>query len=543
MNTPDFFPRTGFKGEQMGYYRDLREFINVLNDHGLLVTIKREINKDTELMPLVRWQFRGLHERDRKAFLFENVTDAKGKKYGIPVLVGAHAACLKIYSLGAMCEPDEITGKWEQGLLQRISPKLVDSGMVQEEVHIGSGLLEHGGLDEFPIPISTPGFDNAPYFTAGNWITKDPNSGIYNIGNYRGQVKDMLRTGVSCSLPQHLRMHRELWKEKGVPMPVAVAIGPTPNIGMAAVTKLPYGVSEYDVAGGLTGEPVPIVKCKSVDLEVPANAEIVIEGFIPIDQLEREGPFGEYTGYTGQGVENLFFNVTAITHRKKPIWNTYISQFPPSESSLITCLGMENSYKKFLKSDLGLHNLVDVAFHNESGGRQFLVIALKKPSQTEAWTALNGAVALMAAWGKIIVVVDEDIDPRDMDSVIWALCFRMQPDRDIRITQGKQTALDPSAVSQESLRALGHEPLTSAIMINATRKWDYPPISLPKKEYMERAKQIWEEEGLPRLTPKMPWYGENLGYWTEENMEEAELALKGEHFKTGEKQAKVRKKG
>lgn len=527
----------------MTYYKDLREFINVLEKSGLLVTIKREINKDSELMPLVRWQFRGLPEKDRKAFLFENVMDARGKKYGSPVLVGAHAACLKIYSLGAMCEADEITGKWEQAQLSPIKPELVDSGPVHEEVHMGAGLLEHGGLEEFPIPISTPGFDNAPYITAGNWITKAPDTGIYNIGNYRGQIKGQLRTGVACTLPQHLRMHRELWKERGLPMPAAVAIGPTPNIGMVAVTKIPYGVSEYDVAGGLAGEPVQLVKCKTVDLEVPANAEIIIEGFIPTDQLEREGPFGEYTGYTGQGIDNLFFNVTAITHRKNPIWNTYISQFPPSESSLITRLGMENAYRKFLKTDLGLRNLVDVGFHEESSGRQFLVISLRKPSQTEAWTALNGAVALMAAWGKIIVVVDEDIDPRDMDSVAWALCFRMQPDRDIRITQGKQIALDPSVMSQDNLRVLKREPMTSAIMINATRKWDYPPISLPKKEYMERAKKIWEEEGLPPLTPKMPWFGDNLGFWTEENIEEAELAQKGEYLKIGEKLAKGRIKG
>ena len=120
----------------------------------------------------------------------------------------------------------------------------------------------------FPIPISTPGFDNAPYFTAGNWVSKEPDTGIYNVGNYRGMVKSMLKVGCYNVLPQHLRMHREKYKEKGIPvMPAAVVIGPTPNIGLASVVKLPYDVSEYDIAGGIAGQPVELVKCQTVDLE------------------------------------------------------------------------------------------------------------------------------------------------------------------------------------------------------------------------------------------------------------------------------------
>lgn len=526
----------------MGYYKDLRECIDALRENGELVTIKREINKDTELQPLVRLQLRGLPEKERKAFLFENITDVAGRSYNASVLVGAHAASREIYARAMACKPEEIMPKWTEAQLHPIKPKVVSSGPAQEEVHMGESLLEHGGLEEFPIPLSTPGFDNAPYFSAGNWVSKDLDTGIINVGNYRGMVKDKLRVGCDCRAPQHMRGDWEKYRERGVPMPVAVVIGPIPSLGLVSVTKFPLGTDEYEVAGGIGGEPIELIKCKTVDLHVPATAEVVIEGEIPTDYLEREGPFGEYTGYMGLRTENLFLNVTCITHRKRPIWNTFISQFPPSESSVVKGVGTEAAYFKLLKHDLGISTLVDVALHGESGTEQFCVISLKKTGPSLPWKALNGAVALDPGYLKWVIVVDDDIDPRDPDSFIWALCFQVQPDRDIRITPGKSAHLDPSAVTPEETSQMHSYPPTTSILIDATRKWDYTPTSLPKKEFMERAQEIWKEEGLPTLNLKKPWFGYSLGHWTEEDQEEAELALKGEHYKTGEKIARQRKK-
>ena len=142
----------------MKYHKDLREHIHALEANGRLTRIKRGINKDTELMPLVRCQFRGLPEKDRKAFLFENVLAVKGKKYNVPVLVGSHAASREVYAIGMNCKPEEIAEKWAQARRNPIKPRIVDSGPVQEEIHQGDKLLEHGGLEEFPVPISTPGF-------------------------------------------------------------------------------------------------------------------------------------------------------------------------------------------------------------------------------------------------------------------------------------------------------------------------------------------------------------------------------------------------
>ena len=529
----------------MAYFQDLREHLKGLEAANKLVRVKRQINKDTELMPLVRWQFRGLPESERKAFLFENVVDVKGKKYDMPVLVACHAGSRDIYALGMKCKPEEIMDKWAQAQLHPIKPKIVSSGPVQEVIYKGNDLLKKGGLSEIPIPISTPGFDNAPYLSAGNWVTRDPETGKYNVGVYRAMEKSDTRLGVSGEHPKHLGQQWLKCREKGIPLHAAVVLGAAPNIGYAGVTSLPYEADEYDVAGGLAGEPVMLVKCQTVNIEVPATAEIVIEGIIPTDEQEGEAPFGEYTGYMGRRETKPFLNVTCITHRKDPIYHAFISQFPPSESSKLRQIGSEAVMFKFLKYDCNIPNVLDVAFHEMSGAYMFTVIKMKKTHAAQPWQALHGAVGITNNVCKTTIVVDDDIDPHDLESVVWAMSFRMQPHRDCEIVKGRvPPGLDPSLYppgqSESEMNFMAGD--GSALLIDATRKWPYPPVSLPRKEFMENSKKIWEELGLPKLTPHVPWHGYTLGYWTKENEEEAELALKGEHYKTGEKLAKRRAK-
>jgi UbiD family decarboxylase len=530
------------KGE-MAYYKDLREYVHILEEKGKLLRIKKEINKDTELMPLVRWQFRGLPEGERKAFLFENVVDVKGRKYDIPVLVAAHAASRDVYALGMKCESEEIVDKWSKAQLRPIEPEIVKTGQVQEEIHRGTKLVEHGGLEEFPIPISTPGFDNGPYLTCANWVTKDVETGISNVGNYRAMIKSKTRTGVFIRGPQHMRTHWEKCRQKDIRLQAAIVIGASPNIGFVGTAKLPYGVNEYAIAGGIAGEPVQLVKCQTVDLEVPAAAEIVIEGEIPTDFVEREGPFGEFTGYMAGESIGPYLDITCITHRKNPIYTAFISQFPPSESSKLRGIASEATFYKFLRYDCNIPGILDVALHEPSGSHMYCVVKMKKFHPGEVWQALDGVSAFTVASPKIIIAVDEDIDPRDPDAVNWALSYRMQPHRDIKVSMGKAMSLDhslaaPSAPQEE--RRYPSPSGGSALLIDATLKWPYPPVSLPKKQFMEDARRIWEEIGLPRLVAKAPWYGYPLGYWTEENMSEADLALEGEHYQTGEKFAKER---
>lgn len=525
----------------MAYYREFREFLKVLEERGMLLRIAREIDKDTELMPLVSWQFRGLPEAQRKAFLFEHVVDGKGRKFKGTALVGSHGASAEIYALGMRCRVEEIMDKWERAQSHPITPKLVATGPCREEIHRGEGLLEHGGLMEFPTPICTPGFDGAPYFTAANWVTKDPETGIRNVGNYRAMVKSPDRTGINYVAGQHVFQHWQKCRERGIPLQAAIAVGVTPSIGYVSITKVPYGVDEYDVAGGIAGEPVELVKCLTVDLEVPATSEIVIEGELSTDTFEREGPFGEHTGYITSYGPRPYFRVTCITHRKDPVYSAFISAFPPSESSKIRQISDNAVLLHFLKVSCGISAMKDVCYHEESGSRQFVVVSLKKTFPTQAWQALKGTDMLDPSAGKIIIAVDDDIDPGDLDSVVWALCYRMQPHRDVLIAGGKTARLDPSALPPGAPIPTGYMATnlpTSSILIDATRKWDYPPIALPARQFMEKAKLLWEELGLPKLSPKVPWYGRSFGNWTKALEEEADLAARGEYFQTGEKLAR-----
>ncbi len=525
----------------MAYFQDLREHLRALEEAGLLVRIDAPINKDTELMPLVRWQFRGLAEEERRAFLFTNVTDVKGRKYDIPVAVGCLAASRQIYAFGLRCKPEEIVDRWTKAEATPIPPTVVKSGPVQGEVHFGPSLLEKGGLGEFPIPISTPGFDCAPYTTASHWFTKDPESGKINIGNYRGQIKSPTRTGVFLSSSNHGGHHWQKCKTKGIPLEAALVIGAPPPVAYTAPARVPFSVSELDIAGGLAGSPIEVVRCKTVDLLVPAHAEIVIEGEISTEFLEPEAAFGESTGYIGEKMLNPYFEVKCITHRKNPIFAAIISQMPPSESSVMRQVSAEGNYLHFLRDHCNIPGILEVVFHG-IGVRQICIIRLKKISQAQVWQALHGMIGFHPATGKIVIAVDDDINPRNLDTLFWALSFRMQPHRDMLVIGNRNPSMDPSVAppGKELEVAVNEKAGCSALLIDATRKWDYPPVSLPKKEFMERARELWERLELPRLQPQDPWYGYNLGSWSEEDEEEAELALKGEHYQTGEKAAKKR---
>ena len=263
-------------------YRDLHEHLRALDKAGLLITVNRPINKDTELHPLVRWQFRGgINEPDRKAFLFTNVVDGKGRKYDIPVVVGALAANRKIYSIGMDCAIDDIGKTWNHAIANPILPNVVKNAPCQEIVVIGKDLTKPGrGLDSLPIPISTPGWDNGPYTTLSQYITKDPETGIQNMGIYRGQVKSPTRLGMNPSLENQpgIYAHWEKAKARGEKLAAAVILGAPPCVAFTAAQKLPEDTDELHVAGGLAGGPLNGVNCKTVDLRVPAAAEIVHQG-------------------------------------------------------------------------------------------------------------------------------------------------------------------------------------------------------------------------------------------------------------------------
>lgn len=531
----------------MRYVRNLREQLSELDARGLLVRIDRPINKDTELHPLVRLQFLGRPAAERRGFLFENVTDSRGRSFDAQVAVGVMAGSPAVYAAGMGCEePSEVFERWRAGLREPIPTRTVAQGPVQEIVISGDDLKQQGGgLDAIPIPISTPGFDPAPYITAGHWHTRDADTGVRNVGNYRGMLKAPDRTGVYVARSQHIGIHWAKARQRGVPLETAIAVGVPPTVSYCAVGKIPYGVDELAVAGGMVGQPIDTVRCQTVDLEVPAEAEFVIEGRIHTDHRELEGPFGEYHGYMAGPVQNPVFEVTAITHRRSPIWVSFLSQMPPSESTQIRQIANELIFLKFLREDCNNPSVQEVCFPQYAGSYEMIVIRMSPTNPAAVWQALNAAVALEAGYGKVIIAVDEDVDIRNPEAVWWAINYHCQPHRDFRMTRGK-IGLAPYSVGPDADEGLfanlyPENQGTSAVLIDATRKWPYPPVSLPLEPVMQRAQELWQELGLGPLDElRKPSCGSYTSRFGPELREAAQRASEGDYFVTGEERRSTR---
>ncbi len=521
-------------------YRDLHEHIAALRAADLLVEVDRPINKDTEMHPLVRWQYRGgIAEEDRKAFLFTNVIDSKGRKFDIPVLVCGLAGNPAIYELGIGYPLEQVKDKWAQALADPLAPHIVAGADApcQEVVHEGADLTSGHGLDAIPVPISTPGWDNAPYTSSSHYITKDPDTGIQNVGNYRGQIKAPDRLGINTSVELRTGgyLHWCKWKALGQPMPCAVVVGCPPIVSYGSVQKMPEAQDELAVVGALAGQPINMVAARTVDLLVPAESEVVIEGFVDTEYLEPEAPFGESHGYINLCEYNGFMDVTAITRRKRAIITSWMSQVAPSESSVIRRFAYEANQTRYLRDALGIQGLIAIKAHEPLTSLQ-RVIALvfeRFTPRTEVWRAMYGIACFRQSEGKWIVAVDEDIDPANADAIFWAMSYRARPQNDVEVLKHQDEGHGPRSVLDSE---------DAAVLIDATLKETFPPVAMPKREFMEAAAKIWEELGLPALKPEPPWYGYDLGEWNEEFERMAQLAVKSEYWETGKLFAQRRRK-
>ncbi len=510
-------------------YRDLHQHIAALREAGLLIEVGRRINKDTEMHPLVRWQFRGgIPAEDRKAFLFTNVTDSKGRRFDIPVLVCGLAANSRVYEMGMGVPLAEIKENWIRAMNAPIQPNLVADAPCHEIVYRGPDLLNGNGLDALPVPISSPGWDNAPYTTSSHFITKDPETGVQNMGNYRGMLKAPDRIGMNPSIELRTGgyMHWEAWKKRGEPMPCAIVLGCPPVVSFTAVQKMPEKLDELWVSGGLVGKPLNVVRAETVDLVVPAEAEVVIEGLVSTELLEPEAPFGESHGHVNLQEYNGYMDVTAITRRRDAVITSWVSQVTPSESSAIKRPAYEAAQIEHLRNHLGIKGVKHVATHEPltSLHKLIVVVVERDIPRTEIWRALYGVASLRRAEGKWVIAVNEDIDPDDTNAVFWAMSYRSKPHRDVEILKHKDEGHGPrSLVDSED----------SAVLVDATLKETFPPVSLPKRQYMEAAAEIWNELGLPRLKPERPWFGYDLGEWNEDLESMARRAVRSEYWETG----------
>jgi UbiD family decarboxylase len=517
-------------------YPDLHDHLDELKRRGLLQVIDRPIDKDSELHPLVRWQFvGGMAEGQRKAFLFTNIVNAQGRRYDMPVVVGALAANREIYSVGMGTDVAGIQAKWDKAIANPIAPRMVgatETAACHEVVHQGADLQGIGkGLDMLPIPISTPGFDSAPTLTATNVITVDPETGVQNMGTYRCALKASDRLVVRMATRVGGAggyLHYQAWKKLGhKTMPCAIVLGCPPYVAFMGPQKLPIGMDEFDVAGGLAGAPIDVAMAKTVNLRVPAQAEIVIEGLIDLEWLEPEAPFGESHGHVALEEFNLPMKVTAITHRFKPVIPSYLSQVAPSESSVIKRVAYEPLFLAHLKGALGIKGVKRVSLHEPlTGLLRVTVITMEKgAAKTEIWRALYGAAFFKGDCGKICLAVNEDIDPDNADALFWAMAYRMNPVADVKLLDHRGQGHGPKREND------GEE--DSTMLMDATMKGDMPPLALPTQEYMVGAKAIWEELGLPTLRPQSPWFGYSLGDWLPQWDEAAKRAATGRYLENG----------
>jgi UbiD family decarboxylase len=523
-------------------YADLHEHLDRLDEAGLLYRINEPVNKDTEMHPLVRWQFRGgIPEAQRKAFLFTNITDSKGRRYNIPVVIGAFAANPEIYRIG-MDVPrlEDIGPAWERALANPISPRVVQTAPCHDVVVQGRDLSGPGkGLESLPVPISTPGFDAAPFFTATGVITKDPDTGVQNMGTYRGQLKSSDRLGMMMLVNMRAGglEHLSKYRARGERMPIAIVVGCPPLVAFQGPQKLRIGVDEMTIAGGLAGGPINMVRGRTVDLMVPAESEVIVEGFVDPEYLEPEGPFGESHGYVALEDYNIVIEVSAITRRRDAILTSMISQVTPSESSVVKRLAYEPLYLAHLRDHLGIKGIQKVVMHEAlTNLRRFVFLQFKRGTpRTEVWRALQATPTLQAAVGKFVIAVDNDIDPDNPDSVFWAMSYRCNPAQDTHVVPYREPGHGP--------RVEENPQLDSAMLIDATMKHPMPPLALPKREYMENAKRLWERLGLPPLQPMTPWFGYSLGDWTEEWDRNAAEAAQGNWMDRSEIYKQRRRKG
>jgi 4-hydroxy-3-polyprenylbenzoate decarboxylase len=357
-------------------------------------------------------------------------------------------------------------------------------------------------------------------------------------GHFRGE--DRLIAGIAPTHHAILYHHRGAVTRKE-PLPVAIVLGALPDVNFVSAANLPYGVDELSVAGGIRERPVDLVPCKTIPLEVPAEAEIVIEGEMSIDRRERGEPFSDYPGYLM--VEREFravIDVKAITMRRDAIFTAILVGLPPSESNGISRTCREMMLYNHLRYGCAMPEVLEVCCPEMGGGWNWWVIRMKKSHPSKPKQALHAAAG-MDPTSKMIIVVDDDIDPKDPEMVMWAMSFAMQPHQDAEIITGRVPLLDPSAhalMRGREERSFPGAVGCSGLLIDATRKGAFPPVGLPKKSYMENALRIWREAEMPKLNLRTPWYGYPLGLWDDEDDKLAEKVAQGDYFQSKQQKGK-----
>jgi 4-hydroxy-3-polyprenylbenzoate decarboxylase len=481
-------------------YDDLRDFIRALEKAGELKRIPFEVDPYLEITEFADRSVKS----GGPALLFE-----KPKGSDVPVLINAFASmrrmeialevssveevAAQISELLAMQKPEGLLGKLKMlpklAELGNIFPKMVSSGPCKEVIR-RQGEFD---LKYFPILHCWPQ-DAGRFITLPMVFSRNPDTGKRNCGCYRLQVFDGATTGMHWQThKQGAEHYRRLRAAGGTKrMNVAVAIGADPATMYSAILPLPPDLDEMMIAGFLRSKPVEMVKCETNDLEVPANSEIVLEGYVELGELRREGPFGDHTGFYSLDDDYPVFHIECVTHRKKPIYATTIVGPPPMEDFYMG-KAIERIFLPLMR--LQLPEIRDISMPAEGIFHNLILVAIRKSYPGHARKVMHAIWGLgQAMFSKCIVVVDEDVDVQNSGEVAWKALNNIDPERDIQFVMGPVDSLDHSSRLPNYGSKMG---------IDATRKWPeegfmrpWPDVIRMPDEVRARVAALWKKAGL-----------------------------------------------
>ena len=482
-------------------YNNLRDFVAKLEKEGELRRIQAEVDPVLEITEIADRANRA----GGPALLFEH---PKGSS--VPLLInmlGSERRMNLALEVGDINEVAErvrgmIDFQSPQGLFEKIKmlPKLAELGSFFPKTVRSAACKEvirkdNFALSQFPILKCWPQ-DAGRFITWPLVITRNPETGKRNVGVYRMQVYDDRTTGMHWQTQKHGAEHfrRARERNKDGRIEVAVAIGADPATCVAGILPIPPDLDEFMFAGFLRREPVEMVGAETVDLEVPANAEIVIEGYVNLNEMRTEGPFGDHTGFYSLEGEFPVFHITCITHRKDPIYLTTIVGPPPQEDYWMGH-AVERIFLPVMK--MQLPEIVDISMPAEGIFHNLMIVAIRKSYPGHARKIMNAIWSLgQAMFTKVVVVVDHDVDVQNYREVVWKALCAIDPERDVQFNFGPADTLDHASRIQDFGSKMG---------VDATRKWPtegfarpWPDEIVMDKTTADRVDAIWNSLGLPK---------------------------------------------
>jgi len=476
-------------------YADLRAFINVLEKEGELKRITAEVDPNLEITEIADRAVKN----NGPALLFE-----KPKNHSIPVFINGFAGkrkmelALEVDSIESIAAriAEYLEMKMPQGLMGKLKmlPKLAEMGSFFPREVSGGPVKEvikkdNFSLYDYPVLKCWPQ-DGGPFITLPLVFSKNPITGKRNVGVYRLQIYDERSTGMHWQTHKQGAEHyrRRLAEGKEERMEVAVAIGSDPATMFSGILPLPPDLDEMLFAGFLRSKPVELVKCETVDLEVPANAEIVLEGYVKLGELRTEGPFGDHTGFYSLEDQFPVFHVTCITQRKNPIYATTIVGPPPMEDYYMGKT-IERIFLPLMR--LQLPEVVDMCMPAEGIFHNLMILSIRKSYPLQARKVMSAIWGLgQAMFTKCIVVVDHDVNVQDLREVVWKALNNIDPERDIQFVMGPIDQLDHSSRLPNYGSKMG---------IDATRKWPQEGFTRPWPDVIRMDEEVKKRvEGICR---------------------------------------------